>query len=173
MNRTVRRLTAADAAAYRAIRLEALLAEPTNFGSDHALEQGFTEAEWARRATENGAFGVFDGNRLVGIATLRGEQLAKTRHRAHVNAVYVVPAARGTGASTALFEAMIAEARGVYLQLHLVVSVHNERARRFYERFGFVVYGTDPRGLNVDGRFSDDYLMVLRLDEGSRKVTDK
>ena len=46
-------------------------------------------------------------------------------------------------------------------------------ACRLYERHGFVTYGEDPRGLNVDGRFSDDYLMVLRLDEGSRKVTDK
>lgn len=172
MNRIVRRLTAADAAAYRDIRLEALLAEPSNFGSDHAHELAFTEAEWARRAAVPGTYGVFDADRLIGIATLRGEELAKTRHRAHVNGVYVIPATRGTGASTALFEAMIAEARGLFLQLHLVVSVHNERARRFYERFGFVVYGTDPRGLNVDGRYTDDYLMVLRLDEGSRKVTD-
>ncbi|WP_156342906.1 GNAT family N-acetyltransferase [Devosia sp. A16] len=45
----------------------------------------------------------------------------------------------------------------------------NDRARRLYERHGFVIYGEDPRGLKVDGVFYDDYLMVLRLDEGSGK----
>ena len=42
-------------------------------------------------------------------------------------------------------------------------------ASRLYERHGFVTYGEDPRGLKVDGVFYDDYLMVLRLDEGSGK----
>jgi RimJ/RimL family protein N-acetyltransferase len=68
-----------------------------------------------------------------------------------------------------LIAAVIAEARNHVLQLHLAVTQDNDRARRLYERHGFVTYGEDPRGLQVDGVFYDDYLMVLRLDEGSGK----
>jgi RimJ/RimL family protein N-acetyltransferase len=68
-----------------------------------------------------------------------------------------------------LFETLIAAARSRVAQLHLAVTTDNEPARRLYERFGFQITGTDPRGLRVEGRFYDDYLMILRLDEGSQE----
>jgi RimJ/RimL family protein N-acetyltransferase len=85
----------------------------------------------------------------------------------------VKPEARGKGASRVLFETLIESARQEVVQLHLVVTTHNERARRFYEHFGFEIYGTDPRGLKVDGRYYDDYLMVLRLDEGGKESDNR
>ena len=173
MNWTTRRLGANDALSYRDIRLEGLLTEPASFGSDHAREVGRTEPEWASQLGANFTFGVFEGNDLVGVATFVPEKMEKVKHRAHVVAVYVKPKARGKGASRALFEILIESARREVLQLHLVVTMHNERARRFYEHFGFQIYGTDPRGLKVDGRFYDDYLMVLRLDEGGKESDEK
>lgn len=173
MNWTTRRLGANDALSYRDIRLEGLLSEPASFGSDYAREVDRTEPEWASQLGANFSFGVFDGDDLVGIATFVPETMEKVRHRAHVVAVYVKPEARGKGASRALFEILIESARREVLQLHLVVTMHNERARRFYEHFGFGIYGTDPRGLKVEGRFYDDYLMVLRLDEGSKESDER
>ena len=172
MTWTTRRLKAEDALSYRGIRLEGLKTEPASFGSDFAREAGRTEVEWANQLEANFTFGVFDRDDLVGIATFVPETMEKVKHRAHVVGVYVKERARGKGASRALFESLIEGARREVVQLHLVVTTHNERARGFYEHFGFEIYGTDPRGLKVDGRFYDDYLMVLRLDEGGKKVTD-
>jgi RimJ/RimL family protein N-acetyltransferase len=170
---TTRRLGADDALSYRDIRLEGLKTEPTSFGSDHAREVGRTEVEWASQLGANFTFGVFEGTDLVGIATFVPERMEKVQHRAHVVGVYVKERARGQGASRALFKSLIESARREVVQLHLVVTTHNERARRFYEHFGFKIYGTDPRGLKVDGRYYDDYLMVLRLDEGGKESDEK
>lgn len=169
MSLSARRLGTADALAYRDIRLEGLKNEPAAFGSTYDREVPRSPAQWEEQLGRNFTFGVFEDADLVGVATFIPEQLEKTAHRAHLVAVYVRPAARGKGASRVLFEALIAEARNHVVQLHLAVTSHNEPARRLYERFGFWVYGTDPRGLKVDGRFYDDYLMVLRLDEGSQE----
>ena len=173
MNWTTRRLGADDALSYRDIRLEGLKTEPASFGSDYAREAGRTEAEWASQLDTNFTFGVFEGSDLVGIATFVPERMEKVKHRAHVVGVYVKERARGQGASRALFERLIEGARREVVQLHLVVTMHNERARRFYEHFGFTIYGTDPRGLHVEGRYYDDYLMVLRLDEGGTESDER
>jgi ribosomal protein S18 acetylase RimI-like enzyme len=163
---TVRRLLTDDAAVYRAVRLEGLEHEPAAFGSTYEQEKDRPLEDTAGKMEADVTFGVFDAAGLCGIATWRAETLLKTQHRGHVNGVYVMPRARGSGAGQAMMEALIASARDKVLQLHLVVTQRNERARRFYERLGFVIYGSDPRGLRVDGEFYDDYLMVLRLDEG-------
>ncbi|MGN6461841.1 MAG: GNAT family N-acetyltransferase, partial [Pseudolabrys sp.] len=97
----------------------------------------------------------------------------KRQHRADIFGVYVKPKARGRGASQRLFATLIEAAREMVVQLHLTVTTRNERALTFYRRLGFEIYGTEPRSLLVDGCYYDEYLMVLRLDEGQRKVTDK
>ena len=166
MTFTTRRLTPGDVDAYRAIRLEALRLEPTAFASDDGREGALDDAEWRGRLERNHVVGAFDGDRLVGVAMFFVEGMDKTRHRGHVVAVYVRPEARGRGAGRGLMDAIIAEARGKAAQLHLAVTDGNGAARRLYERAGFEVYGVDPRALRVDGRYYDEQLMVLRLDEG-------
>jgi ribosomal protein S18 acetylase RimI-like enzyme len=167
----IRRLTAADAAAYRDIRLEALALEPTAFSSDVNREAGLTPAEWAARLERNLTVGAADATALSGVATLLTDTGAKTRHRAHVVAVYVRPSARGRGVGRAMLEMLIGAAPDHVGQVNLSVTTDNAAARWLYERLGFEVYGTEPRGLFVDGRYYDQYLMMLRLEEGGRKVT--
>ena len=169
---SARRLLGKDAAIYRDIRLEGLKAVPEAFGSDFEREAGMSPDEWSSRMEQAFTFGVFEGEELVGVATYFVEGMEKVRHRAHLVGVYVRPRARGKGASQVLFETLIASARDKVVQLHLVTTTENTAARRLYERFGFRIYGTDPRGLKVGGKYYDDHLMVLRLDEGSKKVTD-
>ena len=173
MTFTVRRLGAADAAAYRDIRLEALANAPTSFGSDVPRERAFAEQVWLDRLAGNPTFGVFDTDGLVGIATLAREPGEKNQHRANIYGVYLKPEARGKGASRLLMEAVIAAAREMMvLQLHLSVTTTNVAASRLYEKLGFQTYGTEPRSLYVEGGYYDEYLMVLRLDEGGKKVTN-
>jgi ribosomal protein S18 acetylase RimI-like enzyme len=166
---SVRLLTTDDCDAYRPIRLEGLAAAPTAFGSDHAHELALADADWLGRLSRDNVFGAFSGDRLVGTAAFFADKLEKMRHRGHLVAVYVRPEARGMGAGRALVDAVIAAARGKVEQIYLSVTVGNDAAQRLYERAGFRIYGTDPRALRIDGQFYDEHLMVLRLEEGSRK----
>ena len=169
MSWTTRRLAAADAEAYRSLRIEGLKLSPASFGSSLAEEIDMPASAWAERLDKGFAFGLFDARALVGIAGFYCEGMRNTEHRGQLVGVYLTPAARGRGGADLLIATVIAEARNHVLQLHLAVTQSNPTARRLYERHGFVTYGEDPRGLKVDGVFYDDYLMVLRLDEGSGK----
>ena len=163
----VRRLTVDDDAAYRTIRLAGLLDTPESFGSSYEEEVDFPLSRTADYLGGNFCFGAFDGDgNLCGTANFYVGGGLKTKHRGHVVAVYVDPKARGTRVGQALFAALIATARHEVKQLHLVVTQSNEAALRLYQRVGFVIYGNDPRGIRVGDRYYDDYLMVLRLDEG-------
>jgi ribosomal protein S18 acetylase RimI-like enzyme len=111
-----------------------------------------------------GGFGAFDGDRLVGIGSLSVVPKAKLRHKGHVAAVYVDPAYRRGGTARALMEALIEAARDSGLDgLRLMVTVGNEAAVALYRSLGFTVYGTEERGLQVDGVYFDDLLMALEL----------
>jgi RimJ/RimL family protein N-acetyltransferase len=165
----VRRLVASDAEAYRALRIEGLRVSPASFGSSLAEEIDRPASAWTERLEKGFVFGLFDGAALKGIGGFYREAMRNSEHRGHLVGVYLTPTARGQGGSDLLIAAIIDEARHHVLQLHLVVTQSNERARRLYERHGFSIYGHDPRGLRVDGVFYDDDLMVLRLDEGSGK----
>jgi ribosomal-protein-alanine N-acetyltransferase len=58
--------------------------------------------------------------------------------RAHLESIAVAPAMRGKGASDALMRAVLrrVKRRGIG-RMDLMVKVTNERARGFYERYGF------------------------------------
>ena len=60
---------------------------------------------------------------------------------------------------------MIDHARGKVEVLQLTVVTVNEAVCRLYERCGFERYGVEPESLKVDGRYYDEALMMLRLDD--------
>jgi RimJ/RimL family protein N-acetyltransferase len=140
---------------------------PESFGATYAEEAGRPASSFIERLEKDFYFGLFNGETLVGTAAFFREGMAKVAHRGKLIGVYLTPAARGKGNASLLIAAVIDEAKKHVLQLHLAVIQQNEKARRLYERHGFRIYGEDPRGLHTDGVFYDDYLMVLRLDEGS------
>jgi len=49
-------------------------------------------------------------------------------------------------------------------QVILTVAAENSRARRLYERWGFTVYGTEPRAIKLSDGYMDEVLMVCRPD---------
>lgn len=66
--------------------------------------------------------------------------------------MWVAPEARGTGAADAIVDAVAQRAAAENKPLWLCVYVDNPRAKRFYERYGFVADGemcdvTDTRTL--------------------------
>jgi RimJ/RimL family protein N-acetyltransferase len=160
----VRQLTAADAAAYRDLRLEALQNAPTAFGSSYEAESKQTVADFEGWMTRSYIAGAWLDGALVGSASFYRLDSAKAAHRGNIWGIYVRPAVRGRGVARAVMENVLAFARTQVQQVHLAVVTDNASARKLYEHLGFTTYGTEPRALRVDGRYYDEHLMVLQFD---------
>lgn len=142
MHPTIRRLVPTDHAELRALRLRALAAEPTAFGSTLAREEAFPDAEWVRRLQPgaNPHFGGFDNDRLVGLAV--GAPDPASPGVTHLGGMWVDPPLRGSGLAAALIAEVVrwaVDQRSTTLRLHLTDG--NVAAERLYTRLGFARTG--------------------------------
>jgi len=166
----VRVLGAADAAAWRALRLRGLREHPEAFTSSHEEDAAHPpEVAAARLASPRVTFwGAFLHGTLAGIVGLERETRAKNRHKATVVGLFVAPEAAGHGLGHALLQALLAQARAEGLQLLvLTVTEGNDTAVRLYRRCGFRAFGTEPRAILVDGRAYGKIHMYLALTSAS------
>jgi RimJ/RimL family protein N-acetyltransferase len=161
----IKLLTPADAALYRAIRLEALASHPEAFTSTFEREQEKPLAWFEERLTTSDVFGAFIGGDLVGTAGFRREDGAKTGHKAILWGMYVRPQARKSGRGRLLVDAVAAHAAKRVEQLQLVVVRENQAALRLYTAAGFVEYGLGVKALKHGGRYYDEILMTMFFDE--------
>jgi GNAT superfamily N-acetyltransferase len=169
LNYAIRKLTAADAVAYRRIRLDALRLHPEAFSSAYEDETTLSMAQVVERLTTTVAmFGAFaESGELVGMVGLRVNRGAKVRHKADLISMFVDAAHRGSGVSRRLVEAVIAGARDAgAVELQLFVTAGNAPAQRMYRAMGFTPYGVERRALKVGERFYDQELMALDLEGG-------
>jgi GNAT superfamily N-acetyltransferase len=167
---SIRLLTAADAAAFHALRLSALRESPTAFGASIEDETALPRPVVASRIAppdphDGGGAGLFDDGRLVGMACLHRDHGRKARHRAIVTSVYVAPGHRGRGLSGPLIQRVVGLARAMpeIRRVNLRVNAANMPAQALYRRAGFVEYGREPEGLWVDDAFHDEVLMTLAV----------
>jgi RimJ/RimL family protein N-acetyltransferase len=160
----IRRLARYDATHYRDLRLEALQAGPTAFGSSYEAESRNDLAEFEATLERSYIAGAWLEEALVGVAGFYRLSGRKVAHRGNIWGVYVQPGARGQGIARALITSVLAFARTQVTQVHLSVVTDNSVALALYENLGFTIYGTEPRGLFVDGRYLDEHMMVLRFD---------
>ena len=101
---------------------------------------------WVRRCTddEDCLFVAEGDGDLVGYLFLLPERLAFVWDAAVLNEVFVAPDHRGTGVADDLMDRGLAHAREQSLPLdRLVLDVdgQNERAKGFYDRYGFTRWG--------------------------------
>ena len=162
----IRRLQAADAPAWRALRLRGLREHPAAFTSSaEEDEQQPLQAAQQRLARPDALFwGAFEDGRLCGIVGLERERRAKNRHKATVVGMYVASECAGRGIGRELLQALVREAAALGLQLLvLTVTEGDGPARRLYEAAGFRAFGTEPRAIQADGRFFAKIHMCLEL----------
>ena len=145
----VEQLRPDDWRAWRDLRLEALKDTPIGYGERLADVVGLTDEEWERRVNHPPRPGVrflaYDGDDVVGMAG----GFVDEQEQPVLFAVYVRPEHRGGEVVAALVAAVQAWAAEP-LTLH--VHEDNHRARRAYEKLGFVLTGEVDPGGGIDGR---------------------
>lgn len=124
----------------REIRLAALLDAPYAFGSTHAREIAFVEADWRRRLGRGVTFLALRDGRAVALAG--GVHSDEADGAVDLISMWVHPSARGRRVGEALVTAVAgwASAQGA-ARLRLWVTEGNAPARRLYERCGFTPTG--------------------------------
>jgi ribosomal protein S18 acetylase RimI-like enzyme len=167
-----RKLTADDAAAFRALRVEMCGQHPEAFGQTPEEVAGPPDdkfIEWMSPREvypEKFVLGCFEGDRIIGTAAFRREDAHKERHRGFVWSVYVRPEARGKGISKQLMQLLINEARKMdgLEMLTLSVAITQTSARTLYTSLGFFATGLIQHGYKLpDGRYIDHEEMMLWL----------
>lgn len=172
----IRLLDESDAETYRTLRLRALRENPEAFGSTYEERSARPLAEFADQLRPDGdppqrfTLGAYVAGALAGSITFRRSPYVKEQHKGVITAMFVAPEQRGQGLGRALLEAAIARARSLpgVEQINLSVVTTNDAARALYTSLGFESYGLERHALKQDGRYYDEYLMVLWLGSSSK-----
>jgi GNAT superfamily N-acetyltransferase len=164
----IRRLRPEDAESLVALRRQALEGDPLAFAASVDDDRGLS-LEFVRTALADdhgqAVFGRFEGTHLAGMVGVVRESKLKRRHVALIWGMYVAPPARRQGVGRALLAAAIAHARTWPAVDHVQLSVTDTAtsARRLYEAAGFRCWGRESRALQWEGRFVDEFHLVLDL----------
>ena len=134
MDLTTRWLSPDDWDLLRKTRLRALSDAPEAFTSTGARESTLETEEWRAR-TGNAVVAFADGE-PVGMAVFISDE-----SKGQLVGMWVAPEARGSGAAAALVDQVAGRAATAGFPLWLCVYADNPRAKRFYERYGFVPTG--------------------------------
>src|SRR5512141_1310040 len=165
----VREAKPADAIPFRELRLGALQDSPTAFSADYQKNLSHPFKHWVEMLTmqpeESTILLAIHEGKLIGMTGIVRGNSPKTRHSAMIWGVYVKPEWRGMHIAEELIQSCLkwAKARKIVLAKLGVVSV-NTSAIRCYERCGFKVYGTEPQAIFYEGKYYDELLMYLPLE---------
>jgi GNAT superfamily N-acetyltransferase len=160
----IRQLTVGDLAAYRALHRFGIGESPSGFVDVEETDAARPDEVVAATLARGEAWGVFDGERLLGKLTIDALPYPSLALTYWIHAVYVHPDARGSGASSKLIRAAIDYVRSKGARrVALWVNGVNAHARGLYERVGFEQTGRVPGGIQVAGEYVDDVLMTLEL----------
>jgi GNAT superfamily N-acetyltransferase len=163
---TIRALDSAEWAAFRDFRLQALKADPGVFGSSYETEVTSTAEEWQRTVAGSGnqVFGLFDGERLIGITAAFTWREDPSGETALLAMSFILSEYRGRGLSRLLYEARLDWIRK-RAQFKRAVVFHresNEASRRANERHGFLPISRKPHTW-PDGTIEDEVFCELRI----------
>jgi GNAT superfamily N-acetyltransferase len=154
----IHRVGPSDWRLLRELRLGALREAPYAFGSTFSTEAAYPDERWGELAEQLTWFVATDGDETAGLIAALPPEGVEPGCRGVIS-MWVAPRFRGSGLARALFASLsrrAADDGATALMLH--VSESNERARRFFERIGFVPTGarkpmhSDPTTMSVEMR---------------------
>jgi ribosomal protein S18 acetylase RimI-like enzyme len=126
---------------FRAVRLASLAESPAAFGSRHADWVHAPAERWRSRLTQVPlTLLAVEGPEVVGVVS--GQPAGDGW--AELISMWVAPGARGTGVAGRLIDAVLGWAAGQDRRTFLMVRSDNTRARKAYERAGFLDTGAPP-----------------------------
>lgn len=136
----IERLTPADGARLRAIRLRSLQDAPEAFATTWEEAAGWSLEIWDRHLTERPTFVATARGSDYGL--VRGARHEQVKDTAYIISMWVAPEARRQGTGSALVDAIVewARAQGV-MRVFLDVGELNAPAIALYTRKGFVPTG--------------------------------
>jgi ribosomal protein S18 acetylase RimI-like enzyme len=158
-----------DTKQYRPLRLDALQDSPTAFPADYFTSVNRPISFWEGRLGTNEistiSFAEHE-NQLIGMMGIHRGESPKTKHSADILSVFVRPPWRGLHLAESRINACVEspKSRGVNI-LKLGVTAASMSAVRDYQRYGFTIYGNEPRGISYNGQYCDDYWMYRALDQ--------
>jgi ribosomal protein S18 acetylase RimI-like enzyme len=158
----IRRLHIADAKSYRAMLVEGLILHPTSFTEDYNTELIRDQSEIDMTLKQNGVFGAWVGNDLVGIGAVLCTAEPKRRHVARVSGLYVKVELRRQGIGTRLIEEILRFAASGVQLVQVEIPTQCESVIRLFERLKFIRCGVVPGGLQVENRRFDLLTMIHR-----------
>ena len=152
--------------------MQLLSDEPNNNIGFEAGEFAVTVDEERRTlesvaATDNSIFIVADaGGQIVGIANCAGGRRRGNRHSGMIG-ISLHPNYRDRGLGTRMMRYIITWARetGIITRLELEVFTNNARAIHLYEKLGFVLEGIRRNAFIKEGKYRDNMMMALLLNE--------
>ena len=142
----ITRIGPADWERFRAVRLASLSESPAAFGSRHADWVDAPAERWQSRLSQVPlTLLAHEATNVVGVVS--GQPVGDKW--VELISMWVAPAARGTGVAGQLIGAVVDWTAGQDRTTYLMVRSDNTRARKSYERAGFVDTGI-PEGWQAD-----------------------
>ena len=168
----IRLLDLPDENEFIRVRREALINDPEAFGAspEEEVESAYRFFKNAVEKEREFMVGAFDGDLLIGLTGFVQERHIKSKHRGIIWGVYVDPNYRGRGLGSQILELVIKTAFS-FPEIELItlgVSSVNKPAKGLYESFGFKTFGDNYKALLVDGKYINEYLMMLTKEEHDR-----
>lgn len=118
-----------------------------------------------RSDSERFVLGAWESGTLCGIVGFHRYPGRKTRHRAMISSMYVVPSARRRGLGSTLLRSVFERAQALdeLEELILAVTVGNGAARALYLGLGFELSHIEKRYIKIDERYYDIEWLTLSL----------
>lgn len=161
MNYIIKILEPSDVNDFRAIRLLALKIAPKMFGSNYEIEIEKPLSFFQDCINNSIVFGVYNEERMIALATLTKEGVAKMSHKAYLSSVFVIPEFQNLGVANELLRTVINYAKQNIEQILLTVASDNFKAIKLYKKFNFEIYGTELKALKNGDKYIDEQLMKL------------
>ncbi|TNE74130.1 GNAT family N-acetyltransferase [bacterium] len=161
----IKEITSSQLNAYKTFLKTGLLQDSDNFRISPNDDE--TAPFPTKDQSDSFTLGAFSNQILVGVVcfTRDGDNREKLRHKGILFRLYVAKEFRGKGIASLLIESVIekVKALGTIEHINLTVIANNARAKKMYERFGFVTFASEPQAVKWNGEYFTEDHMKLKL----------